>query len=54
MAALSVMAQGSAIKFYGCLKSLPVGLSEVPDLSALRGFFNNSQRDDRSNKCMVR
>ena len=38
------------MKFYDCLKSLPVGLSKMPDLSALRWFSNNSQRDDHFNK----
>ena len=37
-------------KFDGCLKSLPVGLSEMPDLLALRWLSNNSQRDVHFNK----
>ena len=32
------------LKFDGCLKSLPVGLSEMPDSTALTRFSHNSQR----------
>ena len=41
-------------KFDGCLKSLPIGLSEMPDLMVLRWFSNNSQRDVYIDKHMVR
>ena len=42
------------MKFDGCLKSLPVGLSEMPDSTALRWFSNNSQRDVHFDKDVVR
>ena len=41
-------------KFDGCMKTLPVGLSEVPDSSVLRWFSNNSQRDVYFDKNVVR
>ena len=33
------------LKFDGCLKTLPLSLSEMPDSTALRWFSNNSQKD---------
>ena len=41
-------------KFDGCLETLPVGLSEMPDLTALRWFSDNSQRDVHFDKHVVR
>ena len=41
-------------KFDGCLETLPVSLSEMPDSTALRWFSNNNQRDVHFNKLMVR
>ena len=32
-------------KFDGCLETLPVGLSEMPDSTAVRCFSDNGQRD---------
>ena len=40
--------------FNGCLKSLPVSLSEMPDTTVLRSFSNNSQRDVYFDKHVVR
>ena len=40
--------------FDGCLKSLPVSLSEMPDSTVLRWFSNNSQRDVYFDKHVVR
>ena len=36
------------------MKSLPVGLSAMPDLTALRWFSDNSQRDVHFDKDVVR
>ena len=33
------------MKFDSCLKTLPVGLSKMPDSTVLRWFSDNSQRD---------
>ena len=41
-------------KFDGCLKSLPVGLSEMQESLPLRRFSKNGQRDDHFDKHMVR
>ena len=41
---LEKIAIGDQLKFDGCLKTLPLNLSEMPDSTALRCFFNNSQR----------
>ena len=41
-------------KFVGCLESLPVNLSEMPDSMALRWFSDNSQRDVHFDKHVVR
>ena len=41
-------------KFDGCLATLPVGLSEMPDSMALTWFSNNSQRDVHFDKDVVR
>ena len=40
-------------KFDGCLETLPVGLSEMPDSTVLRWFSNNSQRDVHFDKHVV-
>ena len=44
----------SVWRFGGCLKSLPIGLSEMPDSMMLRWFSNNSQRDVYFDKHVVR
>ena len=44
----------SVSKFDGCLKTLPVSLSGMPDLTELRWFSNNSQRDVYFDKHVVR
>ena len=41
-------------KFDGCLETLPVSLSEMPDLTAVRWFSDNSQRDVHFDKHVVR
>ena len=40
--------------FEGCLETLPVGLSEMPDSTAVRWFSDNSQRDVPFDKDVVR
>ena len=42
------------MKFDGCLETLPVGLSKMPDSTALRWFSDNSQRDVHFDKDVVR
>ena len=44
----------SVEKFDGCLETLPVGFSEMPDSTALRWFSNNNQRDAYFDKHVVR
>ena len=41
-------------KFDGCLETLPVGLSEMPDSTAVRWFSHNSQRDVHFDKHVAR
>ena len=41
-------------KFNGCFKTLPVGLSEMPDSTVLRWFSDNSQNDVYFDKDVVR
>ena len=41
-------------KFDGCLKTLPVSLSKMPDTTALRWFSNNSKRDVYFDKHVIR
>ena len=41
-------------KFDGCLETLSVGLSEIPDSTALKWFSDNSQRDVLFDKDVVR
>ena len=45
---------GPVQKFDGCLKSQPVSLSEIPDLTVLRWFSNDSQRDVYFDELVVR
>ena len=40
---LEKVEMGDKSKFDGCLKTLPVSLSEMPDSMALRWFSNNSE-----------
>ena len=42
------------MKCDGCLETLPVGLSEMPDSTVLRWFSYNSQRDVHFDKYVVR
>ena len=42
------------LKFDGCLETLPVVLSEMPDSTTLRWFSDNSQRDVHFDKHVVR
>ena len=42
------------LKFDGCLETLPVGLSEMPDSTALIWFSTNCQRDVHFDKDVVR
>ena len=51
---LEKIAMGDQSKFYGCLETLPFGLSEMPDSMALRRFSDNSQRDVHFDKHVVR
>ena len=51
---LEKVAIGDLSKFEGCLETLPVGLSEMPDSMAVRWFSNNSQRDVDFDKHVVR
>ena len=41
-------------KFDGCLETLPVGLSDIRDSTALNSFSDNSQRDVHFDKHVVR
>ena len=43
-----------AKKLDGCLKTLPVSLSEMPDSTALKWFSTHSQRDVYFDKHVVR
>ena len=44
----------SVLKCDGCLQSLPVCLSELPELLVLRLFSENGQRDVDFHKHMIR
>ena len=44
----------SVSTFDGCLETLPVGLSGMPDSTALRWFSDNSQKDVHFDKDVVR
>ena len=41
-------------KFDGCLETLPVSLSEMPDSTAVRWFSDNTERDVYFDKDVVR